>query len=258
MGAPNYKKRIYSITVKNWEKYNSSKKKGHNCILLSTGFLSDAKIRMLTISGRVLFLGLLLRCGEVCANSIECSHDDLTKLVGGQGYDVSRLLSHLEELQLVSIAANDFLLDGIEKKSKEKKRIETKGELENPPVVISSRKPKAPAPEGTQLAISRYCEVWQSRYGTTPPIGRKVAGQIKNLIKDHGPKKAIGFIEAYLEMPDHWFVTKRHDIPTLLGNLNAVTQFIETGRMITKRDVANLDSSNSLRNTLDAIDRGEI
>lgn len=117
---------------------------------------------------------------------------------------------------------------------------------------------KAVAPEGTQDTIARYCDSWRARYGANPHIGKKVAGQIKSLVKDMGYQKAMQYIEAYLEMPDAWFVKKRHDIPTLMSNMNAVTQYIQTGRLFTNRDIRSLEQAVNTQNLLDMVERGQI
>lgn len=252
------KKTIYTITIKNWEKYNSTKKKGHNCILLSTGFLTDAKIRTLPSGGRLLYLGLLLRCGEVCVSSIEASHDLLVTLAGGSGQVIDRLLSQLESLQLVTVAKSEVLLDRIEEKSKEKNRIEKKGEEKKEQPKKTSPKLKVCAPDGTQTAIAKYCELWKEKYKSQAPVRGKDAGLIKSLVNDFGVTKAMEFIEAYLQMPDSWFVTKRHDVSTLLGNLNSVSQFIDTGRMFTRKEINNLDQTNSTKNLIAMVERGEV
>lgn len=116
------KKTIYKITITNWDKYNGTLKKGHKSILLSTGFLTDAKIRTLPAGGKLLYLGLLLRCGEVTSRSIEASHDLLVTFAGGSGQVVSRLLDQLQTLQLVTYEKNTPFL--IEKNRIEDNRIE--------------------------------------------------------------------------------------------------------------------------------------
>jgi hypothetical protein len=120
--------------------------------------------------------------------------------------------------------------------------------------------PKAPAPEKTHLVIAAYCDSWKSRYRSqeNPPVGGKNAGLLKILTKDLGYEKAIRFVEGYLQMPDSWFATKRHDVPTLMQNLNAVAQFIETGVMFSKQEIRDLDRQVANSNTLDALRRGEV
>lgn len=116
----------------------------------------------------------------------------------------------------------------------------------------------SPTAEKINIVISRYCDLWKERYNASAPISAKDAGLVKNLVKDFGAAKVIEYIEAYLQMPDAWFVTKRHDIPTLKMNLNAVAQFLETGRIFTKKEIKNLDSAISTKNMLGMIERGEL
>lgn len=115
-------------------------------------------------------------------------------------------------------------------------------------------KPVAP----NQNIVARYCELWKHRYGANPLIGGKAAGQLKTLLRDYGEEKSIKLLEAYLSMPDAWFVTKRHDVGTLMQNVNVVSHFMETRRTVTRRDINNLDSAVHTQNLLDAVDRGEI
>ena len=261
MGKRDLKKTIYKITVLNWEKWNANLKKGHQCILLSTGFLNDPKVRSQTLSGRLLFLSCLLLAGESKRSQFEVNHESLVFQSGVKSGSLESQLSRLQSFQLATYEKIPFSQDKREEKKgksdvKGKEGNEFSDAIQNPP--IQMRKPKASAPEGVNVVIGKYCELWKSKYQSQAPIRGKDAGLIKTLVSDFGVYKATEFIEAYLEMPDSWFVTKRHDITTLINNLNAVAQFIETGRMFTKREVNNLDSSNTLRNTLDAIDRGEI
>lgn len=261
MGKRDLKKTIYRITIPKWEQYNGSLKKGHQCILLSTGFLSDAKVRSQTLSGRLLFLSCLLVAGESKRSQIEVTHESLCFQSGAKSQSLESQLSQLQSFQLISYEKIPFSQDKREKKGAKKEENgnekEPGGQAESKSLTLT-RKPKASAPEGTQSVIARYCELWKIRYDGNAPIRGKDAGLVKTLVADFGVYKAIQFIEAYLEMPDSWFVTKRHDITTLVNNLPAVSQFIETGKMFTKKEINNLDSSNSLRNTLDAIERGEI
>jgi hypothetical protein len=124
------RKTVYKIEIKNWEKYNKSVKKGHPCIMLSKRFFDDIKIQRLPAGGRLLYLGLLLRRGEVESTFIEASFEDLLRFAGGSGQVVSRLLSLLESFQLVTVEKiepfnNRIELNRIEKKIKEE-RVESK------------------------------------------------------------------------------------------------------------------------------------
>lgn len=96
------KSTLYKIEILNWESYNQKAKKGHPCIMLSKRFLDDAKIQTLPAGGKLLYLGLLLRRGEVDTTFVIASHEDLVRFSGGSGQVVKRLLASLESLQLVT------------------------------------------------------------------------------------------------------------------------------------------------------------
>lgn len=113
-------------------------------------------------------------------------------------------------------------------------------------------------PSGVKEIIALYCECWKLKYDSYPPIGQKEAGMIKNLVKDHGKPKAGDYVAAYLDMNDSWYLTKRHDIPTMLGNLNAIVQYIATGKMITRKEAINFDAANTVLNQLSKIEEGAI
>lgn len=146
--------------------------------------------------------------------------------------------THLEQNR-IDIEQNRI---DIEKGEKTKKVTENKSQL----------------PTETKSLIAFYCEAWKSRYNSNPPIGGKEAGIFRTLVKDLGFEKAKNFVNAYLQMPDPWFVTKRHDAATLRLNLNSVEHFITTGKLVTRKDVNELDKRISYQNTIDALRRGEI
>lgn len=121
---------------------------------------------------------------------------------------------------------------------------------ESPPI-------KSPALD-VQGLIALYCDHWKARYGASPEITGKASGQIKTLAKDLGFQKCSEMIRAYLDMPDSWFVTKGHDIPTMIGNLNLITQFLANGKIITKAQIRELDSGVNAQQTIEALRRGEV
>jgi hypothetical protein len=128
----------FTVTVLGWEKHNSKKKKGHQYIMLSTRFFDDSKIERLTPGGRLVYLWMLLRCGQEARGTIEGSRKAVLRTLGGSSIDVSRILSQLVEFQLVRIENSTL----IEKKRREEKRKEEKG-----------REPAEPEPELTLLPV---------------------------------------------------------------------------------------------------------
>lgn len=81
--------------------------------------------------------------------------------------------------------------------------------------------------------ISAYCSAWKSRYGCRPAIVGKDQAIAKRLTKDLGKERAVSLVGAFLRMDTEWYIVKRHDLPTLESNLNAVSQFLETGAQVT-------------------------
>ena len=116
----------------------------------------------------------------------------------------------------------------------------------------------AKPPANINLVIAAYCDAWKSKYGDNPPIGGKEAGIIKSLVKDFGLDRSIKILQAYLNMPDSWFITKRHDLVTLKANLNSVSHFISTGKLITKSDLKNLEQTIHTNSLIDKIKNGEL
>lgn len=98
------------------------------------------------------------------------------------------------------------------------------------------RSGKKPPPPGTSVVISAYCDAWKESYKSekSPRVFGKDAGMLATLTNELGSETAVLYVQAYLQMPDTWFLTKRHDVPTLMANINAITQYIETGKMVTR------------------------
>ena len=96
------KKYDYHITLINWEKHNGNHKKGHTHFLLSKRFFDDAKVQRLPLGGKLLFIGLIGACSDLCSTSMVGSHDLLVRLAGGSGQVIDRLLALMQELQLLT------------------------------------------------------------------------------------------------------------------------------------------------------------
>lgn len=109
-------------------------------------------------------------------------------------------------------------------------------------------------------AIRIYCELWKNRYQSerSPDVRGKDVGILKSVVKDLGFDRTEKLLRAYLEMPDSWFVTKRHDLPTFSANMNSVALFADSGRLISKAEVSSLDQKISNQNTLAALHRGDL
>jgi hypothetical protein len=90
---------------------------------------------------------------------------------------------------------------------------------------------KAKPVSGIQEAIARYCDLYRARYKTdkNPHLLVKDRGHLQNLIKTAGLDRTLEILEAYFTSDDYRFTQKKHDVPTLIYNLNQVTLLADTG-----------------------------
>ncbi len=147
-------KAIYKITVVNWDQHNPNAKKSYKKIMINTRFFEDAKIQMLPPGARLVFIGLVLACGDLGQSTVECSHEALLRFIGGTGHHIQRLLDQLQEFQLVKYEFSH--IKRIEGKIKEKKVREEKA-------ASLQRSPDLPA-EPTD----RILEIWNLNSGKLP------------------------------------------------------------------------------------------
>lgn len=143
------------------------------------------------------------------------------------------------------------------------------GSDQGPQKEMSTKKKKPKVTNGAKNAdlveaapveniISIYCDAWKSRYAINPIIQGKDAGRLSRFSRSIGYEKAKKIIFAYLDMPDQWFLTKRHDVDTMLGNLNAITLFEETGKVVSRKEIQNLDSLLRFKNLINDIEENGI
>lgn len=111
---------------------------------------------------------------------------------------------------------------------------------------------------GTKEFIAAYCEAFRARYGTNPPVTGKDAGIAKNIVKGVGLIRAKGLVETYLGMNDGFYLLKRHDLATLVTNLNAVTVKHDTGAGMTRTEAKNAEATDYYREQAARVMRGEI
>ena len=245
---------IYKINVKNFEKHNKSLKKGHKSVLISTGFLTDAKMRTLSAGGKLLYLGLILRCGEVTSNYIECSHDVLLMLIGGKGYDIPMLLYKLEELQLITIEKSNSFMNRIEKKRKEKKRIERNYEQVQKVEVVDDKKPEKNDSVLNKKIREAYIESYEARYKIKPTFNPKVNSQIAQLAKRLGAD-TIEVVKFYLAHNDSFYLKTCHSIGPLLHNAESLHSQWQRGVTVTNTKIKQFEKSQTTANTLEQIER---
>lgn len=260
--------RLFKITLTNWVEHNPSGKKTYKKTMIPNNFCSDGKLRVVPVSHRWLFLGIILICGDHARDTVEISESMLRDMLESSKSIVS-VLDQLQSLQLLTYTIVEFPLILNElKERKEKKRKELKGSSEKSDPQKHDDKvqaemfafPPSASKPTTRNVIAAYCDAWKIAYKVehSPPIMQKHVGLLNSLTKSLGAERATLVVQAYLRMPDQWFLTKRHDIETLMANLNAVTQFIETGRMVSRKEAQSVENSSVMAQTARDIERGGI
>lgn len=244
---------IFEIEVLNWEKHKGGLKPNHPYFPIKKGIFDDADLANLTTSERLLVVILIGRCAEEFSKQIRCSREWVKKQLGSSKEAVEKQLNSLQSNRIVKWEIRPY--KRIEKKRIEKKRKEIKG------AQTENREPAAPAdaaspvPFGRDL-VAHYCETYRSRYGTNPIIKPQDGKALKTLGENLGGEKAKQLITSYLSMNNAWFVTKAHDITTMLQNLNQIQNFVATGQVVTLADARNAEASDSLANQLKRLTGG--
>ncbi len=137
------KNTIYRIKVLKWNEHNKSRKKTYKKTMIANNFCDDAKINALPLACRWLFLGVLLRCGDIGNEVITMTERQINGLLTTR-LGSTNALGLLQSLQLVAyeIVPNHVILNE-KKEMKGKKRKEMKGKEE----------PSVLTPEEKQLAL---------------------------------------------------------------------------------------------------------
>lgn len=107
--------------------------------------------------------------------------------------------------------------------------------------ISDSKEKEGAAKPNAGAFIGAYCSAWKERYGTRPEITGKEQGIAKRLAGSIGTERLSELVESFLHMNDSWFVQKRHDLATFEANLNAVVQYHDTGKSITRGEIAAAD-----------------
>jgi hypothetical protein len=114
------KKDLYKITILNWEKHNPSAKKSFKKTLIDNNFCDDARLNVLPLTCKWLYLALLLTCGDKANNCITMSHQQVNAYLS-QGQGAYNALLRLQQLQLLTFEKIALL----EEKRREEKRRES-------------------------------------------------------------------------------------------------------------------------------------
>lgn len=248
---------LFRITIPNWNEFNPKHKKGYRATMIPNNFCTDARLNALPMSVRWLYLGLRLMCGEYANDTVLINERQVNDLLTSRLGCVNAL-TLLQEFQLLTFEKVPLIKEN--KREENKRNSRRGGEFKKteipvesaPPSQLALATPKEPAPVGV------YVEAWQRRYGGRPPLRPQDTKALKTLAEENGIARLNALISAYLRMPDPWFVKKRHDLATFINNLTSIADFEASGRVVTRSDVAQLDSSLAAQNTLQALRDGGV
>lgn len=246
---------IFKVTITNWYEHNPNKKKTYKKTLIANNMIHDARICAMPTSHRWLFFGLLLIAGDYANDTVTITEQQVNNILTAR-VGAENALMLLQQYQLVTFEKSSLNKEKKEDKERNRKEKKPKGKI----ISQIEQVDVVPPDKNVSHLISEYCLKWKQAYKTeqSPIIKPKDAKDFKSFLENVGFEKAKLVVENYFEMGDKWFLTKRHDMQTMLNNLNAIIQFSETKRLVTSQEINTFEKNQTNKNTLDALRNGEI
>jgi len=236
----------------NWDKHNSSKKKGHHSILISTRFLNDAKVRSLTPVSRLLFLSCLLLAGESNQSEFEVTHESLVFQSGVKSESLQSQLDQMTSLQLVTYEEIQ-IPSRIEENRREKNRTE-----KNVPIVLKPKPKIENNPEVNRAAWNAYRDAYMKRWRQEPIRDSKNNSAIATIVKRVGGELAPEILKFFVGHNDGFYIKSTHALGLALKDIETLrTQFLN-GKPITMGDVRKFEAKDHYRDQLARIESGEL
>lgn len=262
MSKPNGRD-LFNIKIMKWDKHNPKRKKHYKYILVANNLYLHPKINAASTSGRWAYMVLLMMCGDANEDHVSVTRRALNDAVTCRR-DAAKVLDELQSLQLLTYDLIPFLrIEENKKKNRiEENRNSVKGETEKKKpsqveFIDANASPPVESNIGQKL-VGVYCMAWKARYKISPPLRKQDTRALKHIGEANGFDRTKNLLESYLRMNESFYVKKRHDLSTFINNLTSVAQFVETGRSLTSQDLKTLDRAISNKNTLDALENGEI
>lgn len=84
---------------------------------------------------------------------------------------------------------------------------------------------KAPVAPIDGNLVAEYYRAWNEKYKSRAPLMPKDHAQLRQLGENLGFDTAKDLIKFYFKVPNDWFSKKRHDVQTLMANLNVVQEY---------------------------------
>ncbi len=258
---------IITVTVFKWEKHNGGKKKGHRAIMVDVGLCDHPKLLTVPIRARLLYLWLLMECGEQVRGTIEYLPRSTRAWTGLKPSEHQVALAALEKNQLLTIDNSPPLLykRREEKRREENRKEENTREIknpENPKPEKASAPPTAPTAlvphSKTNFLIAKYCEAWKVRYGSNPPITGKDSGIAKRLAKNLSEDGISKYLDAFFSMPDAHTIKAKHPFEIFEMKLKEIAVFADSGKFVTRTQANQADCFASNQILLEKVRSGEL
>lgn len=262
----------YKIKIKNWAKYNGTRKSGHRNVMISERFFDDAKIKCLTPVNRLLFLSCILVCAQFNQGEAEVDPKLLSSQSGVKPGLIQSSLEQLQSLQLLSFEKFEHLINSKRREPKSKRREEQQVVQEKVPAgskktrrqppdddqepLFTSEKPTSSESPKTEVVVEglnkriweSYRQAYLTRYKVDPARNATVNTQISQLGKRLG-EEAVEVIAFYLGSNNGYYVQRCHPVGACLSDAESLrTQWLR-GRAITRNDVKDFEKADKF-NTL--------
>lgn len=246
---------IFKISITNWDKYNSNRKKSYRSVMISERFLDDAKILSLAPCEKLLFLMCILHAAQSERGEVLLSTDMIRTCTRLRTTMIPTSFSQLQSLQLLTYEKIDSLSKRNEMNRNEMKRIPTRCRTPSPAAKISS-----PANLKTWAA---YAAAYQERYKVDPVRNAKVNCAIAGFVKRVGEEQAPEVAKFFVWHNDSFYLRSTHSFSLALRDAESLhTQWVK-GQAITMSDVrdfekqiaasASVDSASEVGNIMTAV-----
>lgn len=256
-------KRIFTITLNNWDKHNKDRKKGYRKALIPHDFFDDQKVTILTPTAKLLFIYVILQCDRQSGSGVSLSERQLRSVIG-PGELMSTSLNRLQELQLLTyVMHGDAYKENRskEKEVKEEKRIPVGSDGPPPaPIELVPDEPPKPKPntEANRKVWDAYRQEYQKRYKVEPVRNAKTNSAVASFVKRIGEQEAAEVVRFFVWHNDAYYLKSTHSIGLALKDAESLrTQWLK-GRAITMLDVRNFERQDGYAEQMRKIEAGEI
>lgn len=234
-------KTIYKITINNWDKHNSNKKKNHRYFLLENRFFEDAKISNLRQIEVLLFLKCLCIAGDLSSSCIEIHAGLMPRRWRIDDKLMENCCKTLQENQLLTYEKSSLIqYNTREKNIKEEKIKETN----------TRSKTTDLQKEQNRKIKEAYFEAYRLRYGFDPIADKIFNTQVSRLRERVGTETAIKLVKFYLTHNKTFYAQNTHKFGLCLSDAETLRTQMLNGKAILDHHVKSLEKHLALNELL--------